>query len=34
MATGRPHAIGEPFNLKRFHTGELIDEAAGAGIAH
>jgi sarcosine oxidase subunit beta len=34
IATGRPHDIGAPFSLNRFRTGALIDEAAGAGIAH
>ena len=34
MATGAPHPIAEPFSLERFTTGALIDEAAGAGIAH
>lgn len=34
IATGRPHPVAEPFGLRRFETGALIDEAAGAGIAH
>jgi sarcosine oxidase subunit beta len=34
LATGRSHALAEPFQLERFHTGRLIDEAAAAGIAH
>jgi sarcosine oxidase subunit beta len=34
MATGRHHDISRPFQLRRFTTGRLIDEAAGAGIAH
>lgn len=34
MATGGHHAISEPFDLTRFARGALIDEAAGAGIAH
>ncbi len=34
MATGRHHPISAPFDLGRFSTGALIDEAAGAGIAH
>jgi len=34
LATGRPHPIAEPFALKRFATGALIDEAAASGIAH
>jgi sarcosine oxidase subunit beta len=34
LATGRHHDLSEPFDLRRFATGRLIDEAAGAGIAH
>ncbi len=34
LATGRNHELAEPFQLSRFHTGHLIDEAAAAGIAH
>ncbi len=34
LATGRNHELAEPFQLDRFVTGRLIDEAAGAGIAH
>jgi sarcosine oxidase, subunit beta len=34
LATGRNHELAEPFQLDRFHTGRLIDEAAGAGISH
>ncbi len=34
LATGRNHALAEPFQLARFHTGRLVDEAAAAGIAH
>ena len=34
VATGRSHELAEPFQLERFHTGRLIDEAAAAGIAH
>lgn len=34
LANDRPHPIAEPFSLDRFRTGALIDEAAGAGIAH
>jgi hypothetical protein len=26
--------LAEPFQLERFHSGRLIDEAAAAGIAH
>ena len=33
LATGRKHELAEPFQLARFHTGRLIDEAAAAGIA-
>jgi sarcosine oxidase subunit beta len=34
LATGRHHEISAPFDLSRFAQGRLIDEAAGAGIAH
>ena len=34
LATGKNHELAEPFQLDRFNTGRLIDEAAGAGIAH
>ncbi len=34
LATGRDHELAEPFQLQRFNTGRLIDEAAGSGIAH
>jgi sarcosine oxidase subunit beta len=34
LATGRSHELAEPFQLERFLTGRLIDEAAAAGIAH
>ncbi len=34
IATGRHHAISAPFDLRRFESGRLIDEAAGAGIGH
>lgn len=34
MATGGHHEISRPFDLDRFATGRLIDEAAGSGIAH
>ncbi|MEM9971299.1 MAG: FAD-dependent oxidoreductase, partial [Pseudomonadota bacterium] len=34
LATGAHHEISRPFDLDRFRTGRLIDEAAGAGIAH
>jgi len=34
LATGRSHELAEPFQLERFTTGRLIDEAAASGIAH
>jgi sarcosine oxidase, subunit beta len=34
LATGRNHELAEPFQLERFVSGRLIDEAAAAGIAH
>lgn len=34
LATGRNHALAEPFQLDRFRTGRLVDEAAAAGISH
>lgn len=34
LATGEHHDISRPFDLDRFSTGRLIDEAAGSGIAH
>ncbi|MBV7482221.1 sarcosine oxidase subunit beta family protein [Bordetella sp. BOR01] len=34
IATGRTHELAEPFQLGRFTSGRLIDEAAAAGIAH
>lgn len=34
LARGEHHAISRPFDLDRFETGRLIDEAAGSGIAH
>jgi sarcosine oxidase, subunit beta len=34
LAKGEHHAISRPFDLDRFVTGRLIDEAAGSGIAH
>jgi sarcosine oxidase subunit beta len=34
LATGEPHALARDFGFARFRTGALIDEAAGAGIAH
>jgi sarcosine oxidase subunit beta len=34
LATGKHHDLSKPFDLDRFRTGRLIDEAAGSGIAH
>ena len=34
MAHGEPHPIAAPFNLDRFRTGRLIDEAAAAAVSH
>ncbi len=34
IAIGTHHPISRPFDLDRFRTGRLIDEAAGSGIAH
>jgi sarcosine oxidase, subunit beta len=34
LATGNNHELAEPFQLERFNSGRLIDEAAGSGIAH
>jgi len=34
LATGRSHPLAEPFQLERFLSGRLIDEAAASGIAH
>jgi len=34
FATGRSHELAEAFQLERFITGRLIDEAAATGIAH
>jgi sarcosine oxidase subunit beta len=34
LATGRNHELAEAFQLERFITGRLIDEAAATGIAH
>ena len=34
LATGQSHPLAEPFQLQRFITGRLIDEAAASGIAH
>jgi sarcosine oxidase subunit beta len=34
IATGRHHVYSEAFDLKRFSSGALVDEAAAAGIPH
>jgi sarcosine oxidase subunit beta len=34
LATGAHHEISRPFDLSRFASGRLIDEAAGSGIEH
>ncbi|NNM61165.1 MAG: sarcosine oxidase subunit beta family protein [Steroidobacteraceae bacterium] len=34
LATGENHPLAEPFQLERFQTGRLVDEAAASGIAH
>jgi len=34
LATGKSHALADPFQLQRFIDGRLIDEAAASGIAH
>ena len=34
LATGRNHPLAEPFQLERFASGRLVDEAAASGIAH
>jgi sarcosine oxidase subunit beta len=34
LATGNNHELAEPFQLDRFVTGRLIDEAAASGISH
>ena len=34
LATGANHPLAEPFQLDRFISGRLIDEAAASGIAH
>jgi sarcosine oxidase subunit beta len=34
LATGRSHELAEPFQLERFISGRLIDEAAASGITH
>ena len=34
IANDRPNRIAEPYSLKRFETGLLIDEHGAAGVAH
>jgi sarcosine oxidase subunit beta len=34
LGTGRSHPLAEPFQLERFVSGRLVDEAAASGIAH
>jgi sarcosine oxidase subunit beta len=34
IASRSHHPLSAPFDLKRFETGALVDEAAAAGIAH
>jgi sarcosine oxidase, subunit beta len=34
LATGKNHELAEAFQLERFISGRLIDEAAASGIAH
>ncbi len=34
IAKDEPHPLVAPFNLERFETGALIDEASASGIAH
>ena len=34
LASGRNHDLAAPFQLERFYSGRLVDEAAAAGIAH
>jgi len=34
LATGKSHPLAEAFQLERFVSGRLIDEAAASGIAH
>jgi sarcosine oxidase subunit beta len=34
LATGQNHELAAPFQLDRFNTGRLIDEAGASGIAH
>jgi sarcosine oxidase subunit beta len=34
LATGKHHDLSKAFDLDRFRTGRLVDEAAGSGIPH
>ncbi|MFK8022073.1 MAG: sarcosine oxidase subunit beta family protein [Pseudomonadales bacterium] len=34
VANDRPHPLAEAFDIKRFHSGALIDEHGAAGVAH
>jgi len=34
LATGKHHELSKAFDLDRFRTGRLVDEAAGSGIPH
>ena len=34
LATGKSHELAKAFQLERFISGRLIDEAAASGIAH
>jgi sarcosine oxidase, subunit beta len=34
VARNEPHPVNAPFNLDRFRTGRLINEAAAAAVAH
>ena len=34
IANGSHHPLSAPFDLQRFESGALVDEAAAAGIAH
>ncbi len=34
IANGKLHPLLQPYSLQRFESGELVDEAAAAGVAH
>lgn len=34
IAKGELHPLLQPYSLQRFNTGQLVDEAAAAGVAH